>query len=285
MRKGLPDPWPLAKVTINMDSPSQWVSKMGRLFFADEYVRHAVGTYTTKQLPQLQTALKAVQDVLTDLETRVVEFLSEWLVALLMPAKHVLETRSPHLSFMLLKEYWFRELYLGLKVAASFDRNESFIKTIDGQIRCITAGFIFFLSEPVAFRRVYGLESYSRTSGESNHHRKSVSDRVPPYQLHHEDDYITAEFKPKGANVAWNVNYINVFIPAWMVPPMYHSLRREYIRVTDSKSAMGVKSLRPTWFEDEMVAKASADGSSNTLEPIAGGGAAPSPLHPTIRFF
>ena len=32
----------------------------------------------------------------------------------------------------------------------------------------------FFLSEPVAFRRVYGLESYSRTSGESNRHRKSV---------------------------------------------------------------------------------------------------------------
>ena len=47
----------------------------------------------------------------------------------------------------------------------------------------------FFLSEPVAFRRVYGLESYSRTSGESNHHWQSVSDtRVSRYQLHHEDD-------------------------------------------------------------------------------------------------
>ena len=47
----------------------------------------------------------------------------------------------------------------------------------------------FFLSEPVAFRRVYGLESYSRTSGESNRHRKSVSTTsVMPYQLHHEDD-------------------------------------------------------------------------------------------------
>ena len=34
----------------------------------------------------------------------------------------------------------------------------------------------FFFSEPVTFRRVYGLESYSRTSGESNHHRQSVSD-------------------------------------------------------------------------------------------------------------
>ena len=285
MRKGLPDPWPLAKVTINMDSPSQWVSKMGRLFFADEYVRHAVGTYTTKQLPQLQTALKAVQDVLTDLETRVVEFLLEWLVALLMPAKHVLETRSPHLSFMLLKEHWFRELYLGLKVAASFDRNESFIKTIDGQIRCITAGFIFFLSEPVAFRRVYGLESYSRTSGESNHHRKSVSDRVPPYQLHHEDDYITAEFKPKGANVAWNVNYINVFIPAWMVPPMYHSLRREYIRVTDSKSAMGVKSLAPHGSKMKWLPKPPRMAHPTPLNPLRGEALRPPPCTPPSAFF
>ena len=29
--------------------------------------------------------------------------------------------RAPHLSFMMLKEYWFRELHLGLKVTASFD--------------------------------------------------------------------------------------------------------------------------------------------------------------------
>ena len=47
----------------------------------------------------------------------------------------------------------------------------------------------FFLgSEPVAFRWVFGLESYSRTSGESNHHRQSVSDTGVRYQLHHEDD-------------------------------------------------------------------------------------------------
>ena len=34
---------------------------------------------------------------------------------------------------------------------------------------------MFFLPEPVAFRRIYGLEAYSRTSRESNHHRQSVS--------------------------------------------------------------------------------------------------------------
>ena len=64
---------------------------MGRLFFADECVRHAVETTSNKQQPQQHTALKAVQNVLADLETRAIEFISEWLVALLMPAKHVLE--------------------------------------------------------------------------------------------------------------------------------------------------------------------------------------------------
>ena len=32
----------------------------------------------------------------------------------------------------------FRELYLGLKVTASFDRSESYTRVIDGQVRCIT---------------------------------------------------------------------------------------------------------------------------------------------------
>ena len=41
-----------------------------------------------------------------------------------------------------------------------------------------------FFSEPVAFRRVYGPESCSRTSRESNHHRQSVNaTRVTSYQL------------------------------------------------------------------------------------------------------
>ena len=53
---------------------------------------------------------------------------------------------------------------------------------------------LFFCPSPVAFRRVYGLESYSRTSGESNHHRQSVSaTRVTPYQLSHEGDCVEKE--------------------------------------------------------------------------------------------
>ena len=179
----LPDPWPLAKITINMDSASQWVSRMCRLFFADDYIRHVEGTPSASQTPNMESAFQAVQNAFPKLENRVREFLADWLVALLALARHVLETRSPHLSFMSLKEYWFRELYLGLKVTASFD----------------------------------------------------------------------------------------IFVPAWMIPPMYHSLRRESVKSTDSGSVTGVKSIRPTWFQDTTATRGPPPSSKQgTPEPMHG---------------
>ena len=198
----LPDPWPLAKITIDMEKPSQWVSKICRLFFADEYARGTVGVPTSAQVPDLEPAFKATQNILPKLEARIIEFLSEWLVTFLMPAKHLVDTRAPHLYFMFLKEYWFKELYLGLKVTASFERSESYTRIIDGQVRCITP-----------------------------------------------------DFKPKDLQVAWNVQFITVFVPSWMVPPMYHSLRRESIKNTNSDNTIGVKSIRPTWFEDIVTSR------------------------------
>ena len=147
--------------------------------------------------PEVESALQAVHSILPKLEARIIEFLSEWLVTFLMPAKHVLETRAPHLYFMFLKAYWFRELYLGLKVTASFDRSQSYTRIIDGQVRCITP-----------------------------------------------------DFKPKDLQKAWNVQFITVFAPAWMIPSIYHSLRRESIENASSASTIGVKSVRPTWIED-----------------------------------
>ena len=154
----LPDPWPLAKITINMDSASQWVSRMCRLFFADDYIRHTEGTPSASQTPNMESAFQAVQNALPKLENRVIEFLAEWLVALLAPARHVLETRSPHLSFML-----------------------------------------------------------------------------------------------------------------QMIPPMYHSLRRESVKSTDSGSVTRVKSVHPTWFQDTTATRGPPPSSGQgTPEPMHG---------------
>ena len=106
----LPDRWPLAKVTIDMEKPSQWVSKMCRLFLTDEYARCTVEVPTAAHGPEVESALQAVHSILPKQEARIIEFLSEWLVTFLMPAKHVLESRTPHFYFMVLKAYWFREL-------------------------------------------------------------------------------------------------------------------------------------------------------------------------------
>ena len=53
----LPDPWPLAKITIDMEKPSQWVSKLCRLYFADEYARRTVGLPLATHVPDIETAL------------------------------------------------------------------------------------------------------------------------------------------------------------------------------------------------------------------------------------
>ena len=191
-----------------MEKPSQWVSKLCRLHFADEYARRTVGLPSPTHVPDIAAALQAVQTILPKLEVKMIEFLAEWLVTFLIPATHVLEVRAPHLSFMLLKEYWFRELYLGWKVTASFDRSESYTRVIDGQVRCITP-----------------------------------------------------EIKPQNLQVIWNVQFITVFVPARMIPPVYHSLRRESIKSASSASAIGVQSVRPTWFEDIAAPK------DTTLQP------------------
>ena len=149
-----PDPWPLAKITINMDSPSQWVSKMGRLFSADEYVRHAVETTSHKQQPQQHTALKAVPNVLADLETRVIEFISEWLVALLS-----LQSMSWKLGHLICpsccsKNIGSENFTSVLMSQPPSDRKESYTKTIDGQIRFFPSNAFMALARSLlAFNR------------------------------------------------------------------------------------------------------------------------------------
>ena len=62
---------------------------------------------------------------------------------------------------------------------------------------------------------------------------------------------ITQEHLPKNVQVIWNVQFITVFVPAWMIPPIYHSLRRECIKNATHSHEIGVRSVRPTWFEFE----------------------------------
>ena len=62
-----------------MEKPSQRVSKLCRLYFADEYARRTVGAPSASQAPDIEAALQAIQKILPKLEVRMIEFLAEWL--------------------------------------------------------------------------------------------------------------------------------------------------------------------------------------------------------------
>ena len=146
-----------------------------------------------------------------------IEFLAEWIVTLLSPATQIVKARASHLTFMFVKEYWFREFYLGLKVTASLDREESYTRIIDGQVRCITQEHI-----------------------------------------------------QKGKQLIWNVEFLTIFVPAWMIPPIYHSLRRECIKNAAHSHPYGVRSVRPTWFEDSKIPSQPGRGDSTPFQPMHG---------------
>ena len=75
-----------------MEKPSQWViQSCAELYFADEYAKRTVGLPSRRHVPDIVGALRAVQAILPKLEAKMIEFLAEWMVTLLMPASHVLE--------------------------------------------------------------------------------------------------------------------------------------------------------------------------------------------------
>ena len=197
--------------------PAQWVTKMCRLYFADIYARKTKGIPTSYPAPGVEDTLQEVQQLLPDLEAKMIEFLAEWVVTLLSPATQIVKARASHLTFMFVKEYWFREFYLGLKVTASLDREESYTRIIDGQVRCITQEHI-----------------------------------------------------QKGKQLIWNVEFLTIFVPSWMIPPIYHSLRRECIKNAAHSHPYGVRSVRPTWFEDSKTPSQPGRGDSIPFQPMHG---------------
>ena len=99
---------------------------------------------------------------------------------------------------MFLKEYWFRELYLGLKV---------------------TVGVI---------------HTNYRWTGQMHHTRLQA--QRPAGSMERPVHHRVCPRMDDSSHI-------------------YHSLRRESIKNTNSASAIGVKSVRPTWFEDIVTTK------------------------------
>ena len=121
-----------------LPDPGQCVTEMAHLYFSDDCARRIDRIHNKTRGAAVEAAMDETKKILPTLEAGMIDVLAGWLVSLLRPAQGVLEARAPHLLFMLQKDFWFREIYLGLKVTASFGKSESYTRVVDGQVRCIT---------------------------------------------------------------------------------------------------------------------------------------------------
>ena len=56
----------------------------------------------------------------------------------------------------------------------------------------------------------------------------------------------------------------------WFIPPIYHSLRREAIKNAAHSHPYGVRSIRPTWFEDSKLPSQPNLGEQRAFQPMHG---------------
>ena len=83
------------------------------------------------------TAVAALRTNATRLVEHLVEFLSEWIVTFLEPAREVTKVRDSELLFLHEKDHWFRAIWQDLHLAATLDRVKSRDRPLVGLVRCI----------------------------------------------------------------------------------------------------------------------------------------------------
>ena len=123
----LPNEWPLVKIDLILQNTDKYYMSWRRFLFVHELLR----TFEEK------TAVAALRTNATRLVEHLVEFLSEWIVTFVEPAREVTKLRDPELFFLHEKDYWFRAIWQDLHLAATLDRVESRDRPPVGLVRCI----------------------------------------------------------------------------------------------------------------------------------------------------
>ena len=123
----LPTEWPLVKIDLILQNTDKYYMSWRRFLFVHELLR----TFEEK------TAVAALRTNATRLVEHLVEFLSEWIVTFVEPAREVTKLRDPELLFLHEKDYWFRAIWQDLHLAATLDRVKSRDRPPVGLVRCI----------------------------------------------------------------------------------------------------------------------------------------------------
>ena len=121
----LPNEWPLVKIDLIPQNTNKYYMSWRRFLFVHELLR----TFDENMASLRTNATRLVEHL--------VEFLSEWIVTVLEPARKVTKLKNPELLFLHEKDYWFRTIWQDLHLAATLDHVKSRDRPPVGLVRML----------------------------------------------------------------------------------------------------------------------------------------------------
>lgn len=123
----LPTNWPLIKFDLKLHNTEGYYTTWRKFLHLNEYLRSW----------NAGAANATIEENARVLAEHLVQFLSEWIVMALEPARLITKVRNSDFLFLHDKDYWFKQIWIDLHQATVLDRTGSGDRPPVGLVRCV----------------------------------------------------------------------------------------------------------------------------------------------------
>ena len=123
----LPDSWPLIRFDLMLHKSANYYAIWRRFLHLNEYLRNLTP----------DTANATIDAHARGLTEHLVQFLAEWIIMALEPARVITKVRAPDFLFLHDKDFWFKQIWVDLHQTMVLDRQGSYTRPVIGLVRCV----------------------------------------------------------------------------------------------------------------------------------------------------
>ena len=123
----LPDSWPLMRFDLMLHKSANFFAIWRRFLHLNEYLRNLTP----------DTANATIDAHARGLTEHLVQFLAEWIIMALEPARVITKVRAPDFLFLHDKDFWFKQIWVDLHQTMVLDRQGSYTRPVIGLVRCV----------------------------------------------------------------------------------------------------------------------------------------------------
>ena len=123
----LPGSWPLIRFDLMLHKSANYYAIWRRFLHLNEYLRNLTP----------DTANATIDAHARGLTEHLVQFLAEWIIMALEPARVITKVRAPDFLFLHDKDFWFKQIWVDLHQTMVLDRQGSYTRSVIGLVRCV----------------------------------------------------------------------------------------------------------------------------------------------------